>query len=61
MAKILIKNGQNGCFLKRLWPKLQHVLTIGVREGVLLRGRKKFSLKITICPKNKQFALKPTF
>jgi len=24
-------------------------------------GRKKFALKITICPKNKQFALKITF
>jgi len=24
-------------------------------------GRKKFALKITICPKNKQFALKLTF
>jgi len=27
MAKILIKNGQNGCFLKTLWPKLENVLT----------------------------------
>jgi len=26
---------------------------IGVREGILLGGRKKFALKITICPKNK--------
>jgi len=25
---------------------------IGVREGILLGGRKKFALKITICPKN---------
>ena len=36
--------------------------SIGVREGILLGGgRKKFALKITICPKNKQFALKLTF
>jgi len=34
---------------------------IGVREGILLGGRKKFALKITICPKNKQFAVKLTF
>jgi len=36
--------------------------SIGVREGILLgAGRKKFTLKITICSKNKQFALKLTF
>jgi len=34
------------------------LIGIGVREGILLWGRKKFALKITICPKNKQFALK---
>jgi len=35
---------------------------IGVREGISLgAGRKKFALKITICSKNKQFALKLTF
>jgi len=34
---------------------------IGVREGILLGGRKKFALKKTICPKNRQFALKLTF
>jgi len=28
MTKILIKNGQNGCFLKKLWPKSQNVLTM---------------------------------
>jgi len=33
---------------------------IGVREGILLVGRKKFALKITICPENKQFALELT-
>ena len=26
---------------------------ISVREGILLGGRKKFALKITVCPKNK--------
>jgi len=34
---------------------------IGVREGILLGGRKKFALNITICPKNRQLALKLTF
>jgi len=28
MAKILMKNGQNGCFLKEFWPKSQNVLTM---------------------------------
>ena len=27
-------------------------VVIGVREGILLGGRKKFALKITICPEN---------
>jgi len=35
--------------------------TIGVREGILLGERKKFALKITICPKNSQFVLKLAF
>jgi len=34
---------------------------MGVREGVLLGGGKKLALKITICRKNKQFALKLSF
>jgi len=42
--------------LQSLW-----ITAIGIREGILLGGRKKFALKITICPKNKKFALKPTF
>jgi len=37
------------------------ILAISVREGILLGGRKKIALKITIRPKNKQFALKITF
>ena len=35
--------------------------TTGVRESISLEGRKKIALKITICPKNKQFALELTF
>ena len=31
-------------------------LPIGVREGILLGGRRKFALKITLYPNNKQFA-----
>jgi len=42
--------------LQSLW-----ITAIGIREGILLGGRKKFALKITICPKNKKLALKPTF
>jgi len=35
---------------------------LGVREGILLGGgRKKFALKITVCSKNRQLALKLTF
>jgi len=37
------------------------MLIIGVREGILLGGQKKFALKITICPKIKKLPLKPTF
>ena len=37
------------------------LVCIGVREGILLGGRKKFALKLTICPKNRQLALKLTF
>ena len=40
---------------------LGYIILIGVREGILLGGRKKFALKITICIKNKKFALKLTF
>jgi len=39
----------------------QKATSIGVREGILLGGRKKFALKITIWPKNKQYAPKLTF
>jgi len=37
MAKILIKNGQNGCFLENVWPKIENVLTmvIYILLGVL--------------------------
>jgi len=37
------------------------IMFIGVREGILLGGQKKFALKLTIFTKNKQFALKLTF
>jgi len=41
--------------------RLLRVMTTGVREGILLGGRKKIALKITICPKNRQLALKISF
>jgi len=28
MAKTLTKNGQNCCFLKKLWPKIQNAITM---------------------------------
>jgi len=43
------------------YATLPVAVAIGVREGILLGGRKKFALKITICPKNTQLALKLTF
>jgi len=51
---------------KMFWFSIQQFvslrsLDIGVREDILLRGRNKFALKITICHKNKQFAPKPNF
>jgi len=49
------------CVGERLPCNYLCVSSIGVREGILLGGRKKFALKITIFPKNTQFALKLTF
>jgi len=56
-SKAAIKNVH---FCTELSKAVALVATIGVREGILLGGRKKVALKITICPKNKQFALKLT-
>jgi len=44
-----------------LSSRKQSILFIGVREGILLGGRKKFALKLTICPNNRQLALKQLF
>ena len=38
MAKILIKNCRNGCFLKKLWPKLQYVLVPCKRRSSVNSG-----------------------
>jgi len=48
------------CSQQRVVTDSLWVTGIGVREGILLGGRKKIALKITVCPKNKQFALKLT-
>jgi len=48
-------------FKSVLFRSLPTILNIGVREGILLGGRKKFALKLTICPKNRQLTLKLTF
>jgi len=60
MAKILIKNSQNGCFLKKLWPKSQyHVLTIAMSIfiiiGVLnyLESSIFFAEKMWFCQRSK--------
>ena len=37
--------------------KFESILSIGVREGILLGGRKKIALKITICPESNFFSL----
>jgi len=56
MAKILIKNGQNGCFLKKLWPKSQNVLTmvIAIFIGVsnCLEGSIFFVKKMWFCERS---------
>jgi len=58
---LFYKTVENKNFSKLLPMSAGYVTySISVREGILLRGRKKFALKITICPKNKQFALKIT-
>jgi len=51
------KNGQNGCFLKMLWPKLQNVLTMLIyifmgfsnfsEDGIF------FAEKILLCQRSK--------
>ena len=68
MAKILIKNIENGCFLKRLQPKSQNVLTllisifIGVSncsEGSIFFAEKMyFAKEIGFYPKTTIFAIK---
>jgi len=50
----------DGSPLKHVSIALKRVMIKGVREGILLGGGKN-ALKITICHKNKQFALKLTF
>ena len=53
------------CWMYPSWQAMQRdsdmLIAIGVREGILLGGRKKFALKLTICPKNRPLALKLTF
>ena len=70
LALFLILNWLHGSYAKpTVKPFIVSVIAehfqlgidIGVWEGILLGGRKKFALKITICPKNRQLALKLTF
>jgi len=59
MAKILIKKGQNGCFLKKLWPKPQNVLTmvISIFIGVsnCLESSIFFAKKMWFCQRSNFF------
>jgi len=67
MAKILIKNGQNGCFLKTLWPKSQNFLIMVisifivsqiVRKAVYFLPKKcGFSKEASFFPKTAIFAV----
>jgi len=64
MAKILIKNGQNGCFLKKLWPKSQNFLTMVIYMFIdvsnCLEGSIFFA-KNVVLPKKQVFTLKQQF
>jgi len=51
--------GQNGCFLKKLWPKSQNALTmaISIFTGVsnCLKGSMLFCQKMWFCQRSKFF------
>jgi len=47
----------HGAFKGCLRTFTTNVAAIGVREGILLGGRKKFALKITICLETNFFSL----
>jgi len=57
MAKILIENGQNGCFLKMLWPKLHNpsttVIYIIAEDSKYSEGSVFFVDKIWCCQRSK--------
>jgi len=59
MAKMLIKNGQNGCFLKMLWPKSQNVLTmvisVFIRVSNYSEGSIFFAEKMWFCQRSNFF------
>ena len=68
IAKIICQKGKIKFFQQQFLERKRvleaaHLIRvrIGVREGIVLGGRKKFALKLTICPKNRQLALKLTF
>jgi len=58
MAKILIKNGQNGCFLKTLRPKPQNVLTMVISIFI---GVSDCSEAVYFLPKKCGFAKEASF
>jgi len=57
MAKIMIKNGQNGCFSKTLRTKLQNVLTMLISIFMGLSNFSEdsifFAEKIWFCQRSK--------
>ena len=51
------RNSSNTIANVELCTKRHDLRYIGVREGIVLGGRKKFALKITICPETNFFSL----
>jgi len=50
------KNGQNGCISKRLWPKLQNILTVVISIFIGVSNSLEVSIflpKNVVLPKNK--------
>jgi len=58
MAKVLTKSGQNSCFLKKVWPKIQNVLTMVIH--IFIEVSKCFK-GVIFLPKNSGLAKKASF
>jgi len=58
MAKILIKNGQNICFLKKLWTKMQNIFTMVI---YIIIGKSKCFEGTIFLPKRSGLAKEASF